>query len=173
MSKICYSKSPYIFYIVTVQRQCHLLKKVIRKNIFNNSMNLVYLRIHLKSWDFILAKLVFHDNHFSYFNKNIRKYMFMGNLNKCKQKFIFCSDCRQSPAFAGFCYCWNRFSDIINIRRLIILLRKRSLPNYNLQDMILIIWQSCELSKAHVSFPTTKLSHWSKYLVFPANIFLV
>ena len=27
------------------------------------------------------------------------------------------SDCRQSPAFAGFCYCWNRFSDIINIRR--------------------------------------------------------
>uniref|UniRef100_UPI0022E6E71A hypothetical protein n=1 Tax=Clostridium fessum TaxID=2126740 RepID=UPI0022E6E71A len=19
-------------------------------------------------------------------------------------------DCRQSPAFAGFCYCWNRFS---------------------------------------------------------------
>ena len=27
------------------------------------------------------------------------------------------SDCRQSPAFAGFCYCWSRFSDIINIRR--------------------------------------------------------
>lgn len=30
------------------------------------------------------------NNHFSYFNKNIRKYMFMGNLNKSKQKFIFC-----------------------------------------------------------------------------------
>ena len=27
------------------------------------------------------------------------------------------TDCRQSPAFAGFCYCWSRFSDIINIRR--------------------------------------------------------
>ena len=26
---------------------------------------------------------------------------------------------------------------------------------------------------AHVSFPTTKLSHWPKYLMFPANIFLV
>ena len=26
------------------------------------------------------------NNHFSYFNKNIRKYMFMGNLNKSKQK---------------------------------------------------------------------------------------
>ena len=24
-----------------------------------------------------------------------------------------------------------------------------------------------------VSFPTTKLSHWPKYLMFPANIFLV
>ncbi len=75
---------------IAVVYQCHLLKKVIRKSIFNNSMNLVYLRIHLKSWGFFLAKLVFHDNHFSYFNKNIRKYMFMGNLNKSKQKFIFC-----------------------------------------------------------------------------------
>ena len=37
----------------------------------------------------------------------------------------------------------------------------------------LMIWQSCELNKAHVSFPTTKLSHWPKYLMFPANIFLV
>ena len=44
---------------------------------------------------------------------------------------------------------------------------------FNLQDMILMIWQSCELNKAHVSFPTTKLSHWPKYLMFPANIFLV
>lgn len=60
-----------------------------------------------------------------------------------------------------------------NYERLIILLRKHSLPNYNLQDMILMIWQSCELNKAHVSFPTTKLSHWPKYLMFPANIFLV
>ena len=35
--------------------QCHLLKKVIRKNIFNNSMNLVYLRLHLKSWRFCFS----------------------------------------------------------------------------------------------------------------------
>ena len=35
--------------------QCHLLRKVIRKNIFNNSMDLVYLRIHLKSWGFCFS----------------------------------------------------------------------------------------------------------------------
>lgn len=39
----------------SLMNQCHLLKKVIRKSIFNNSMNLVYLRIHLKSWGFCFS----------------------------------------------------------------------------------------------------------------------
>lgn len=74
---------------VIVVDQCHLLRWGIRKNIFNSSMNLVYLRIHLKSWDFVLAKIVFYDNHFFYFNKNITKYMFMGNLNKSQHLFNY------------------------------------------------------------------------------------
>ena len=45
---------------------------------------------------------------------------------------------------------------------------KLQLAGYDFNDL-----QSCELYKAHVSFPTTKLSHWPKYLMFPANIFLV
>ena len=39
------------------------------------------------------------------------------HIKKTERKKSVLSDCRQSPAFAGFCYCWSRFSDIINIRR--------------------------------------------------------
>lgn len=38
-----------------VASQCHLLRKVICKNILNNSMNLVYLRFYLKSWGFCFS----------------------------------------------------------------------------------------------------------------------
>jgi cellulose synthase/poly-beta-1,6-N-acetylglucosamine synthase-like glycosyltransferase len=40
---------------VIVVDQCHLLRRGIRKNIFNSSMNFVYLRIHLKSWGFCFS----------------------------------------------------------------------------------------------------------------------
>ena len=47
-----------------------------------------------------------------------RSFLFLGSKKAVLDiKSSTASDCRQSPAFAGFCYCWNRFSDIINIRR--------------------------------------------------------
>ena len=66
----------------------------------------------------ILLHVVFETTlsiceYYTFYSENAR--------GKCKIKkgLAICqpSDCRQSPAFAGFCYCWNRFSDIINIRR--------------------------------------------------------
>lgn len=39
------------------------------------------------------------------------------NYEDVEEINVIDADCRQSPAFAGFCYCWSRFSDIINIRR--------------------------------------------------------
>ena len=54
-----------------------------------------------------------------------------------------CSDCRQSPAFAGFCYCWNRFSDIINIRRAVFFMmtknadkKREQMMMFSMDDMV-------------------------------------
>ncbi|WP_291579815.1 hypothetical protein, partial [Blautia sp.] len=46
------------------------------------------------------------------------------------------SDCRQSPAFAGFCYCWNRFSDIINIRRAVFFMMTKNADKKREQMMM-------------------------------------
>ena len=53
------------------------------------------------------------------------------------------SDCRQSPAFAGFCYCWNRFSDIINIRRAVFFMmtknadkKREQMMMFSMDDMV-------------------------------------
>lgn len=45
---------------------------------------------------------------------------------------------------------------------------KLQLAGYDFNDLAIL-----RIEQAHVSFPTTKLSHWPKYLMFPANIFLV
>ena len=51
--------------------------------------------------------------------------------------------CRQSPAFAGFCYCWNRFSDIINIRRAVFFMmtkntdkKREQMMMFSMDDMV-------------------------------------
>ena len=46
------------------------------------------------------------------------------------------ADCRQSPAFAGFCYCWNRFSDIINIRRAVFFMMTKNADKNREQMMM-------------------------------------
>ena len=53
------------------------------------------------------------------------------------------SDCRQSPAFAGFCYYWNRFSDIINIRRAVFFMmtkntdkKREQMMMFSMDDMV-------------------------------------
>lgn len=57
--------------------------------------------------------------------------------------FVPVSDCRQSPAFAGFCYCWNRFSDIINIRRAVFFMmtknadkKREQMMMFSMDDMV-------------------------------------
>lgn len=53
------------------------------------------------------------------------------------------ADCRQSPAFAGFCYCWNRFSDIMNIRRAVFFMmtkntdkKREQMMMFSMDDMV-------------------------------------
>ena len=57
--------------------------------------------------------------------------------------YVIASDCRQSPAFAGFCYCWNRFSDIIYIRRAVFFMmtknadkKREQMMMFSMDDMV-------------------------------------
>ena len=49
---------------------------------------------------------------------------------------------------------------------------KLQLAGYDFNDLAILRIEQGD-SFTTVSFPTTKLSHWPKYLMFPANIFLV
>ena len=70
--------------------------------------------------------------------------IFVVSKGKCAQQYAgHISDCRQSPAFAGFCYCWNRFSDIINIRRAVFFMmtknadkKREQMMMFSMDDMV-------------------------------------
>ncbi|MCQ4775405.1 hypothetical protein NE634_17085, partial [Lacrimispora saccharolytica] len=55
---------------------------------------------------------------------------------KTINEFSLITDCRQSHAFAGFCYCWNRFSDIINIRRAVFFMMTKNTDKKREQMMM-------------------------------------
>ncbi|MEF2767877.1 MAG: hypothetical protein U0O05_09245, partial [Dorea phocaeensis] len=60
----------------------------------------------------------------------------MSSKKEAVSKLETASDCRQSPAFAGFCYCWNRFSDIINIRRAVFFMMTKNADKKREQMMM-------------------------------------
>lgn len=144
----------YIFNKIPKKKYYEICCKYLKENL-SESNRKTEIEKGLRAW---LAFLLWHGYSSEYIYRFLRN-IFEESINDPekkaqiflnrfdfeigKYKVYFVSDCRQSPAFAGFCYCWNRFSDIINIRRAVFFMmtkntdkKREQMMMFSMDDMV-------------------------------------